>query len=89
MIPRIKIVEVSDPRRTNDGFRSQHPPLTQQQEDYIVNRKLESVAEHYSGMLAWQVILFLIHFVSYFKLIEYHFISWNNRENNMKFNYKN
>lgn len=59
----MKIVEVSDPRGPNDGFRSQHPPLTQQQEDYIVNRKLESAAEHYSGMLAWQVrypLLFLL-----------------------------
>jgi hypothetical protein len=38
-----------------DGHRPQYPPLTPLQEDYLVSRKLESAAEHYSGILAWQL----------------------------------
>lgn len=50
----VKIVEVSD-SRFQSQIRLQTAPLTSQQEELIVNRKLEDAAQHYNQLLAWQM----------------------------------
>mmetsp|Transcript_4034 Transcript_4034/g.6846 ORF Transcript_4034/g.6846 Transcript_4034/m.6846 type:complete len:520 (-) Transcript_4034:1048-2607(-) len=61
--PSLKIVEVHRPAGHRQGQgqghqgleRSQVPPLSQQQEDFVVTRKLETAAEHFSAVLAWKL----------------------------------
>lgn len=57
-VPRTKLVEVMDPRagaRSGGDQRPQRPPLTSQQEEALVNRKLESAAYQYNQLLTWQL----------------------------------
>ena len=50
----MKLVEVSDPRHQLPS-RTQIPPLSSEQEEHIINRKLESAAQHYNQLVTWQL----------------------------------
>ena len=50
----VKVVEVSDSRQQL-SVRLHTAPLTSQQEEVIVNRKLEEAAQHYNQLLTWQL----------------------------------
>ena len=50
----VKMVEVSDPHNQLPS-RSQVPPLSAEQEERIVNRKLESAAQRYNQLVTWQL----------------------------------
>ncbi len=52
--PSVKMVEVSERRHAEYG-RDARPPLSSEQEEAIVSRKLESAAYHYNQLLAWQM----------------------------------
>lgn len=50
----VKMVEVSDPRHRHPS-RPHVPPLSAEEEEEIVSRKLESAARHYNQLVAWQL----------------------------------
>jgi BRCA1-associated protein len=50
----VKMVEVSDPRHRHPS-RPHVAPLSAQEEEEIVSRKLESAARHYNQLVAWQL----------------------------------
>lgn len=49
-----KLVEVPTPGYQH-RTRSQQMPLTSEEEEFLVNRKLENVALHYNSLVAWQL----------------------------------
>jgi BRCA1-associated protein len=52
----LKLVEMPNPRQNSSEFsRSRYAPLTTDQEEMLVNRKLEAAAFHYNQLLGWQL----------------------------------
>ena len=49
-----KMVEIPDPRYRLSS-RTRQAPLSTDEEDIVVNRKLESTAYHYNQLLTWQL----------------------------------